>query len=284
MSPPVATNADRLVRTRLKAVVQPASANQIVRPDGAFAILPGQGGVVTGIGLGDVAGKWAGDHVEPGASLGHADPQANHAIRFLSCVGNSVEVLDGAAAGARGLVFGKHGAVLAIFAPEALARIAPGDGVAIDARGIGLADDEFPDVTCHSCSPALFTALALKTGARLRIAVAAILPSVAAAAGIGMPAAMFNMDLHTSSPPVAETAKGLRFGDIVAVMDQDHRFGRQYRKGWAMVGIVSHGTATAGGHGLGLMTLLTAPAERFDFQVSDTAQLAKLLPLPWGKV
>lgn len=282
MSPPVSTNADRLVRTRLRAVVQPASANQIVRPDGAFAILPGQGGVIAGIGLGDVAGKWDGDHVEPGASLGHPDPLANHAIRFLSCVGNRVDVLDGAAAGARGIVFGKHGAVLAMFAADVLAKLAPGDGIGIEAQGIGLADDEFSDVTCHSCSPALFASLVQKSGGKLRVNVAAVLPSVAAAAGIGMPAAMFNMDLHTSSPPVADMAKGLRFGDIVAVMDQDHRFGRQHRKGWAMVGIVSHGTATAGGHGLGLMTLLTAPAERFDFHISDKAQLTHLLPMPWG--
>lgn len=279
----MATNADLLVRTRLRAVVQPASANQVVRPDGVLHILPGQGGVVTGIGLGDVAGKWAGDHVEPGASLGHPDAAANHAIRFLSCVGNPVQILDGAAAGARGLVFGKHGAVLAMFAAEALARLAPGDGVAIDAHGIGLGDDEFPDVTCHSCSPALFAALVQKSAGRLRVKVAAVLPSVAAAAGIGMPAAMFNMDLHTSSPPVADMAKGLRFGDIVAVMDQDHRFGRQHRPGWAMVGVVSHGAATGGGHGLGLTTLLTAPAGRFEFETSDQAQLARLLPLPWGR-
>src|SRR4051794_1537813 len=126
----MALNADRLVRTRLKAQVQPASANQVVRPDGALAVLPGQGGVVTGIALGDVAGKWSGDHVEPGASLGHADPAANHALRFLACVGNAVEVLDGAATGARGIVFGKHGAVLAMFAPGALAKLAPGDGIA----------------------------------------------------------------------------------------------------------------------------------------------------------
>lgn len=279
----MAINTAQLVRTRLKAVVQPASANQVVRPDGVLHTLPGQGGVVTGIGLGDVAGRWAGDHVEPGASLGHPDPAANHAIRFLSCVGNPVQVLDGAAAGARGMVFGKHGAVLAMFAPEALALLAPGDAIAIDAQGIGLADDEFPDVTCHSCSPQLFAALAQKSAGRLRVKVAAVLPSVAAAAGIGMPAAMFNMDLHTSSPPVAEMAKSLRFGDIVAVMDQDHRFGRQHRPGWAMVGIVSHGTAAGGGHGLGLMTLLTAPAEHFAFETSDQAQLANLLPLPWGK-
>lgn len=276
-------NTARLVTTRLKARIQPASANTVVRPDGVFVTLPGQGGVVMGIKLGDVAGRWAGDHVEPGVSLGHPDPAANQAIRFLSCVGNQVEVLGGPAAGERGIVFGKHGAVLAMFAPDVVAQLAPGDWISIDARGIGLADYEFPEMTFHSCSPALFEAMTEKSAdGSLHIEVAAVLPSVAAAAGIGMPAAMFNMDLHTSSPPVAEMAKGLRFGDLVAVMDQDHRYGRQHRKGWAMVGIVSHGTATGGGHGLGLMTLLTAPVDRLKFEVSDKAQLSNLLPMPWG--
>jgi hypothetical protein len=281
----VAINTARLVTTRLKAQIQPGSANQVVRPDGVLTVLPGQGGVVTGIGLGDTAGRWTGDHVEPGASLGHPDPAANHAIRRLACVGNPVEVLDGAAAGSRGIVFGKHGAVLAMFAGHVLDRLAPGDWVRIDAQGIGLADDDFPELTYHSCSPALLAAMAEKTDdSRLRIKVAAVLPSLAASAGIGMPAAMFNMDMNTSTSPIAEMTKDLRFGDIVAVTDQDHRFGRQHRKGWTMVGIVSHGAAAGGGHGLGLMTLLTAPSNRLTFDIGAQAQLGHLLPLPWEGV
>ncbi len=281
MSVIVDTNAHRLVTTRLKAQIQPASANVVVRPDGRVITLPGQGGVVTGIGLGDVAARGVGDHVEPGASLGHADPAANHAIRFLSCVGNGVTVADGPAAGARGVVYGKHGAILAMFAPSVLALLAPGESVVIDAQGIGLSVERKPDLVAHSCSPQLFNALATVDGGRLRIGVAAILPSIAAAAGIGMPAAMFNMDLNSWSAPVAELTAHLRFGDIVAVMDQDHRFGRQHRPGWAMAGIVSHGTAVGGGHGLGLMTLLTRPAELFDFVMSDNACLSRLIPLQW---
>lgn len=278
-----ASNAARLVTTRLKAQIQPAAANRVVRPDGMLQTLPGQGGVITGIGLGSVAGAWTGDHVEPGISLGHPDPAANHAIRLLSCVGNPVTVLDGPKAGARGVVFGKHGAVLAMFAPDDLALLAPGEWVAIEANGVGLSLDAIPDLVCHSCSPALFERMIEPTeNGQLRIKVAAILPAIAAAAGIGMPSSMFNMDLHTSSAPVAELARQLRFGDLVAVMDQDHRFGRQYRPGWAMVGVVSHGTAIGGGHGLGLMTLLTAPADRLLLEISDTARLDTLLTLPWG--
>ena len=278
----MAINTHQLVTTRLKARIQSGSANEAVHPNGVKHVLPGQGGVVTGIRLGDIASNWQGDHVEPGVTLGHPDTDANHAIRLLSCVGNPVEVLDGPAAGSRGIVYGKHGGVLAMFAPDVLKRLSPGDWVSIDAKGIGLADDEFSDLICHSCSPALYAAMVKTSGDhRLQIQVAAILPSIAAAAGIGMPAAMFNMDMNTSITPITEMTRDLRFGDIVAVMDQDHRFGRQHRKGWTMVGIISHGTTIGGGHGLGLMTLLTAPSDRLTLDISDKAQLTRLLPLPW---
>ncbi len=278
----MATNVNQLVTTRLKAQIQSGSANEAVRPDGTLDVLAGQGGVVTGIGLGDVAGNWTGDHVEPGVTLGHPNADANRAIGLLSCVGNTVEVLDGAAAGSRGIIYGKHGGVLTMFAPDTINQLAPGDWMRVDARGAGLADSDFPELACHSCSPELYAAMTKKTDdGCLRVNVAAVLPSIAAAAGIGMPAAMFNMDMNTSVEPVADMAKALRFGDVVAVMDQDHRFGRQHRTGWSMVGIVSHGTTIAGGHGLGLMTLLSAPSDCLKFEISDEAQIARLLPLPW---
>ena len=278
-----ATNARRLVRTRLKAQILPAAANRVIAPDGRLHTLPGQNGVVTGIALGSPAGGWAGDHVEPGLSLGHPDAAANHAIRLLSCLGNSVTLVDGPAAGATGMVYGKHGAVLAAFAPGDIDRMAPGEWAMIDACGVGLALDAAPDITCHSCSPVLFERLVGHTSdGRLAIDVAAILPSIAAAAGIGMPSAMFNMDLNSQSAPVAALADNLRFGDIVAVLDQDHRHGRRHRPGFVMIGIIAHGETIAGGHGFGLTTLLTGPTERFALTVDPGANLARLLPPATG--
>jgi hypothetical protein len=279
----LATNEARLVRTRLRAQIQQAGAKQSVAPDGKARLLPGQGGVVPGIGLGSPARGTAGDHVEPGVSLGHPEPAAYHAIRLFSCVGNPVTMLDGPAAGAKGLVFGKHGPVLAMFSPADTAKMAPGEWAVIEAQGVGLACEMAPDLNCHSCSPQLLTKLAAVTAeGRLKMDVAAILPSIAAAAGIGMPASMFNMDLNSASPPVAALARDLRFGDIVAVRDQDHRYGRRHRLGWTMIGVISHGETVGGGHGFGLMTLLTAPSDRFELTQNSTANLARLLPLPWS--
>ena len=121
------TNAARLVRTRLTAMITPTAANRAVAPDGRLDVLPGQGGVVMGVRLGDPALDWRGDHVEPGISLAHADVSVNRAIQILSCVGNPVEVADGPARGTRGLIYGKHGAVLAALPQDKLALAAPGD-------------------------------------------------------------------------------------------------------------------------------------------------------------
>jgi hypothetical protein len=66
-----------------------------------------------------------------------------------------VEVVDGPARGARGLVYGKHGAVLAALPQEALAFVAPGDRLVIEACGAGLAIENRPELTCLSLSPDL---------------------------------------------------------------------------------------------------------------------------------
>jgi hypothetical protein len=274
--------ASRLVRTRLKAMVQQSVAKPVAAQDGVMHVFPGQGGVITGINLGSPAADWLGDHVEPGISLGHADPAANEAIRMFCCVGNAVTMVDGPAAGAAGIVSGKHGSVLAMFAQHDLKKIAPGEWAVIEAQGLGLHCPTFPELTVHSCSPDLFEQLVTRTvDNRLRVGIAAVLPSIAAAAGIGMQAAMFNMDINSSVPPVAELVADLRYGDIVAVLDQDHQHVRRHRPGWSMIGVISHGTAVRGGHGFGLMTLLTAPTQNFVFDGSEHTNIAGLLRLPW---
>jgi hypothetical protein len=271
-------NLERLVRMRLGARVQPARANQVVAPDGRLVQRPGQGGVVLGIGLGDPAGGWEADHLEPGVTLGHPDPATNHALQVLSCVGNRATVLDGPAAGAAGIVYGKHGGVLATFEPHQLEKIAPGERVAIEAVGVGLEVEDEPEVAVHSCAPELLTKLLRgRDGAgRIEVPVVAVLPAEAAAAGIGMAVDRFNMDLEDGQPGIVERAQGLRFGDLVGLEDHDHRYGRQYRRGWLAVGIIAHGRSLGGGHGFGFTTLLSGPAGRLALVRSDGARLERL--------
>ena len=275
----IALNAGRLVRTRLSAIIQPTRANAAVSPDGRLQVRPGQGGVTLGIALGSPAGGWVADHLEPGVSLSHPDPAANSALQSLACAGNRVTMVDGPAAGAEGVVFGKHGAVLAMFAGADLARTAPGEWAVVVAEGVGLAVEGEPDFVCHSCSPQLLERLLVGRDAegRLRVLIRRVLPAETAAAGIGMPVWRFNMDLHVDQEPFAELTHDLRFGDIVAVQGQDHRFGRQYRKDWLCVGVIAHGVSIAGGHGFGFMTLLTAPSDRIVLEEADDAALGRFL-------
>jgi hypothetical protein len=274
----IRTNAARLVRTRIAAIIMPSAANHAVAADGTLGVLPGQGGIVLGIKLGDRAGDHLGDHVEPGISLGYPEALANQAIQTLSCVGNPVEIVDGPASGARGIVYGKHGAVLAALSQLVLAVIGPGQRVAIEACGSGLVIEDFPDITCLSLSPALADNW-LQDIARDRLVVPVVteLPPEAAAAGFGMPTYRFNMDLHSDQPPMAAMCRDLAFGDLVAVRDQDHRFGRRFRKGWIAVGVICHGRTIAGGHGFGFATLLTGPAACMELRLSAEANVAGLL-------
>jgi hypothetical protein len=278
----VVLNDRRLVRNRIAGVVLPAQANRVVAPDGRLVQRPGQGGVVPGIGLGDSAGGWQADHLEPGVTVGHPDPAANQAFQILACVGNRAVMLDGPAAGAEGVVYGKHGGVLAMFGPDALARIAPGERVAVESVGVGLKVADEPDVACHSCAPDLLRRLLSRAAdQRLTTSVVAILPPEAAAAGIGMAVRRFNMDLQDDQSPVIERTRDLRFGDVVALSDHDHRFGRQYRPDWVAIGVIAHGHSIGGGHGFGFATLLSAPKDRLTLLQNADARLDRLLDLPW---
>ena len=91
----VATKADRLLTQVLSGEVWPPLADRHgyrVDADGVPFLLPGMGGVTLGVHVGDRATGHAGDHVEPGLSVRHADPAANRALQYLSCVGNRVVV------------------------------------------------------------------------------------------------------------------------------------------------------------------------------------------------
>ena len=93
---------------------------------------------------------------------------------------------------------------------------------------------------------------------------------------------MFNIDLQVDQPPVDALAAGLRFGDVVALRDHDHRWGRQVRSDWVAVGMIAHGHSVGGGHGLGMITLLSGPADRFALERSAEATLSRLLHFPWA--
>jgi hypothetical protein len=272
------TNEDRLLTVRAVGyVVPPQTPGRLPDPRGFDRFRPGQGGVVLNVRLGDPAEGWESDHLEPGVSLAHAEPAATRALQILSCIGNHATVISGAARGERGVVVGKHGTILVHFDRRSLARIVPGDAICIDARGVGLTIDGFPDVTIHSLSPTLLPEIVDIADGRLRLRVVRDLAPALAAAGLGMEAAWANIDLETHDPATSSELEGLRFGDLVALRCQDHRTVRRRDPGWLACGVIAHGASVSGGHGLGMATLLTAPMSQVEVVIDPDATLSHLI-------
>jgi Domain of unknown function (DUF4438) len=273
------TNASRLVSQTLAGEVWPALADRHgyrVGPDGQPFVLPGMGGVTLGVHCGDPATGYASDHLEPGASIRHRDQAANMAVQFLTCVGNRVRVESGPAQGSVGHVIGQHAYVLADFPEPAAARLGTGDAVSIVAIGQGLRLADHPAIAVKNCSPDLLEQIPGGTmpDGRLEVHVAATVPAEAAGAGVGMISEYANTDLMGAYSGLgADLSLGLeslRVGDIVALTDQDHRYGRGYRSGYLTIGVISTGQCMLFGHGPGPSTLLSGPAGAFHL-VQDTA-------------
>jgi hypothetical protein len=285
----VTSNAGQLLTQVLAGEVWPPLGDRHgfrVDPDGHPFLLPGMGGVTLGVHCGDPATGYAADHLEPGLSVRHRDPAANYALQYLSCVGNTVTVASGPAAGATGFVIGQHAYVLCDLPEQALRSVTTGDQVTVFAVGQGLLFGDHPAVTVKNCSPRLLAALAGGTGpdGRLQVHVAARVPAEAVGAGAGMASEYANTDLMGAYDVGGEELSlglhGLRIGDVVALEDQDHRYGRGFREGWLSIGVISTGSGRLFGHGPGPSTIMSGPAGAFTVIDDPGANLAVLAAAP----
>ncbi|WP_199537346.1 DUF4438 family protein [Spongiactinospora gelatinilytica] len=279
----VGNNADRLVTQVLAGEVWPPLADRNgyrVDADGRPFLLPGMGGVTLGAHPGDPATGYAADHLEPGLSIRHRDPDANMALQFLSCVGNVVRLADGT----EGVVIGQHAYVLADFPEPVPAGVTVGDQVTVLARGQGLRLADHPLLTVKNCSPDLLARMPGGTRAdgRLEVHVAARVPAEAMGAGVGMPSEFANTDLMGAyaglSADLSLGLEGLRVGDFVALEDADHSYGRGHRAGHVTIGVISTGHCLLFGHGPGPSTLISGPAAAFHLVDDPDANLAALYP------
>jgi hypothetical protein len=277
-------NAQRPLTQVLTGEVWPPLADRHayrVGPDGQPFVLPGMGGVTLGVHCGDPATGYASDHLEPGLSIRHRDPAANLALQFLTCVGNTVRVDTGPAAGATGHVIGQHAYVLADFPEPVLANITTGDAVTVMAcgQGLGLADHQ--SIVVKNCSPDLLAEMpgGTRPDGRLEVHVAARVPAEAIGAGAGMVSEYANTDLMGAYAGLGDDLslglESLRVGDIVALADSDHRYGRGYRPGYLTIGVISTGQCMMFGHGPGPSSLLSGPAEAFALVDDRDANLSR---------
>lgn len=289
------TNVDRLVKISvLGEVASPVYGKGVynISAEGIPMVLPGVGGITYNVRVGEPACGWEADHVEPGVSLENKenDPRfgqgANTALNVLSCVGNEAVVVSGDAKGAKGVVTGKHGGiehVLVDFQPETMDKLILGDKVLVKAFGVGLKLLDFPDVKVMNMDPRFLEALDPKQNSdKLEVPVTHVIPAAIMGSGLGANQTYsgdYDVQLFDEATRREYGLDDLRLGDLVAVLDADHSYGRIYRKGAVSVGIVVHTNCVTSGHGPGVTTLFTSSSGKIIPKIDSKANIASLLKL-----
>jgi len=289
------TNADRLVMLsvagQVSSPMMAPGGYRISGNTGSPIILPGTGGITYNVKVGDSACGWVADHVEPGVSVknlsaGEGNRSANAALNILACIGNDALVISGDAKGARGTVTGKHGGiehVLMDFAPGALEKLAVGDKVLVKAVGTGLTVEGFEHIKMMNLDPRFLSKMRVKAlGNKLEVPVACEVPATLMGSGIGKPHAHsgdYDIQLLDSKTIDRLGITDIKLGDIVAIRDADHTFGRMYRKGSITIGVVVHSDCVISGHGPGVTTIMTSSGGRIVPRIDPKANIARLLKI-----
>ena len=281
--PEISWNDERLVEMAVTGrVSQPAlrQGAMLHWPDGRADLLPGMFGIAYNARVGDRAFGWAGDHVEPGVSIANADEQADFALHYLTCIGNEATVTSGLAKGATGVVTGEHARLLVDFDPEVLERLTIGDTIQIRAVGRGIGLPDFPQIAFKKTSPALARGFGLRVeNGQVICPVAMELPARIMGSGAELNAEFVDQDLMSGDRALmAELGiDAMRLGDLIAIRDVDHRYGRSFRPGMVAICLCIHGDSIMTGHGPGILTLITGPAETLGFTVEPGANIATSL-------
>jgi hypothetical protein len=289
------TNVDKLVKISVVGeVASPVFGRSIydISAEGTPMVLPGVGGITYNVRVGDLACQWEADHVEPGVSIENKenDPRfaqgANTALNILSCVGNEATVASGDAKGAKGVVTGKHGGiehVLVDFPLKILERLMLGDKVLVKAFGVGLKLLDHPEIKVMNIDPHFLDALKLKTKCdKLEIPVAHVIPAAIMGSGLGANhtySGDYDIQLFDEGTRIEYGLDDLRLGDLVAILDADHSYGRIYRKGAVSVGIVVHTNCVTSGHGPGVTTFFTSSTGKIVPKINAKANIADMLKL-----
>lgn len=254
-------------------------------------ILPGIGGITLNIQVGDPAFGWQGDHLEPGVSCtaNTLKPfeHPNTSLQLFSCVGNKAKVISGSAKGATGVVIGHHGGsehIIVEFSQKIKKRMTYEDKIVIYAKGQGLKLIDFPSVALLNLDPGLLKKMKIKKvkDNQLQVPVTTMVPAACMGSGLGAAdAARGDYDIMTSDPSTVKKYKldKMKFGDFVALMDHDNRYGRAYRKGAVSIGIIVHSDCLRAGHGPGVTTLMTCAGPLIKPVLDSRANIADLLKI-----
>jgi Domain of unknown function (DUF4438) len=283
-------NRSELVVTAVAGEAAPSQLNTglyDVTYDGRALIVPSVGGINPNVRVGDGAFAFMADHIEPAVSVRHPDDRVNLTLNVLACIGNEAVVISGDAKGEKGRVTGKHGGVehvLIDFAPETMRKMAIGDKIQVWGCGLGMRLLDAPEIKVFNADPDFLEAWGpdLLDDGTMRARVAKIVPAAVMGSGLGRATVVRgDYDIQTFDDSMAEKygLRDLRLGDIVAIVDADHSYGRIYRTGAISIGVVAHGRSFVAGHGPGVTSLMTSPTGRIEAVLDERANLAEILKL-----
>jgi len=284
------TNEDRVVEFLLQCQPGPPKtrARWGVDHRGVPFILPSIGGISVNVAVGDPAFGWAGDHVEPSVSC-TADTKKpfehpNVSLQLYACAGNAAKITTGAAKNSTGYVVGHHGGsehVIVEFPRAVKEKLTYDDKIILRGRGQGLKLLDHPDVSLFNLDPGLLQKMNIEeAGGKLRVPVTTRVPAACMGSGVGATQpGTGDYDIMTSDPDTVKEYKldKIRFGDFVALMDHDNRYGRTYRRGAVTIGIVVHSDCLLAGHGPGVTTLMTCATPLIEPVIDPKANIADLL-------
>jgi hypothetical protein len=281
-------NRDQLIKTAVQGAVAPANqwAPFEVGAAGEVFAWPSTGGITYNVKIGDSVFGWAGEHIEPGVSstMTHKNRKAEAGYQFLACCGNEARIISGEAKGETGTVLGHHGGVehlMLDFPDEILDKLTCDDKFLVRGYGQGLKLLDHPDVHIYSLDPDVLEAWGLKErdDGKIEVPVHVIVPGHAMGSGIGalsVTTGDYDILCHDEETVQQYGMDRLRFGDFVAVLDHDNRYGRTYRKGAITIGVIIHSDSPLAGHGPGMMTLMSACDEKLIPVLSDDANLGAI--------
>jgi hypothetical protein len=291
----IKTNADKLIKISVMGEVSsPIVSKSIYRisANGIPAVLPGVGGITYNLRVGDFACGWEADHVEPGVSVENKENDsrygnaANIAFSVFSCIGNQALVVNGDAKGSVGFVTGKNGGiehVLVDFQSDVLEKLIPGDKILIKAIGVGLKLLDYSSIKIMNMDPKFLKVLNPKEiNDKLLVPVTHIIPAAIMGSGLGKSHAYsgdYDLQMFDRKSIQEYGLDDLKIGDIVAITDADHSFGRIYRQGAVSVGIVVHTNCITAGHGPGITSLMTSSLGNIVPKIDKAANIAYLLEI-----
>ncbi len=286
------------MRTNEKNLIMMSVQGKIANPTGPRShsvdaegkpfLLPGTGGIVYNVKVGDPAFGWVADHIEPCASTildekeRYAGPNAGY--NFYACVGNEAIIKTGDAKGKKGVVTGHHGGaehVIVDFSDDVLEKLSIDDRILIKGYGQGLALLDYPEIKLYNLDPRLLHKMRITTFRNaIQVPVTAIVPAELMGSGTGsMMMGAGDYDIMTTDRAYLKKLKldRIKLGDIVAIMDHDNLYGRSFHKGAITIGVVIHGDCYYAGHGPGVSTLMTAATPVIKPVINPDANIARIL-------